>query len=57
MKTCLVSGVVDQDVDAAKFAYCLANDGTAMLRILNIAGNEHGFLSGFLNPMPRVRTR
>jgi hypothetical protein len=38
----LVSGVVDQDVDAAEFVDSAPDDGSAVIRVSQVAGNERG---------------
>jgi hypothetical protein len=45
----LVSGVVDQDVDAAEFVDSAPDDGSAVIRVSQVAGNERGLASLLLD--------
>ena len=44
-----MSGVVDEDVDAAQFSHRLVDDLAAMLGILDVAGYQHGLAASSLD--------
>jgi hypothetical protein len=51
---CLVRCVVDKDIDAAEFAHRPFDDIPAMVRRLDIAGDENRLPARLLDPFPRL---